>query len=144
LVPIARVLQRVNGFMQDIPFVTCNEGFSHKVGQERSLPSGAWRRVNEGILGSESTEQYFQETCGELAILSEIDDTLMQAPNGAGVRLSKDLRKIEGLANQLENAYFYESTSGAPERILGLTPRLNSKSGPWNGQIVDFNDFAAV
>jgi hypothetical protein len=144
LVPIARVLQRVNGFMQDIPFVTCNNGMSHKVGQERSLPSGAWRRLNEGILGSESTEQYVEETCGELAIKSEIDDSLMSAPNGAAMRLSKDLRKIEGLGNQLENAFFYETTSSNPERILGLTPRLNSKTGPWNGQIVDFNDLAAV
>ena len=144
LVPIAKVLQRVNGFMQDIPFMTCNNGMSHKVGAERSLPSGSWRRINEGILGSESTEQYVEETCGELAIKSEIDDTLMSAPNGAQMRLSKDMRKLEGLGNQLENAYFYESTSAAPERILGLTPRLNSKSGPWAGQIVDFNDFATV
>jgi hypothetical protein len=46
--------------------------------------------------------------------------------NEAAFRASEDDAFIAGLANDLETAFFYASTKTDPERIMGLSPRLDS------------------
>jgi hypothetical protein len=134
---VVEALGRENPLTQDMVWKEGNLPTGHVITTRTALPSATWRRFNEGILPQKSITDQVTETCGMLEGLSKIDRDLARLNgNEAAFRASEDAAFIAGLANDLETACFYASTKTDPERIMGLSPRLDSTTGPWGGQII--------
>jgi hypothetical protein len=137
LADIVESLARQNPLLEGMAWKEGNLPTGHLITSRTALPSGTWRRFNEGVTPQKSTTDQVTETCGMLEGLSKIDVDLAKLNgNEAAFRASEDDAFIAGLANDLETAFFYASTKTDPERIMGLSPRLDSTTGPWGGQVI--------
>lgn len=146
---IVEILGQRNAVLQDMPWREGNLTTGHQYTSRKSLPSGTWRRMNEGVAPTKSRTDQVTETCGMLDAMSKVDCALVDlnsggdAASGAAFRASEDSAFMQGLSNDLETAIFYSSTKTDPEKILGFSPRLDSTTGLWGGQIVDSQIAAA-
>lgn len=134
---VIEILSQNNVAFEDMPFVEGNLPTGHEVTLRTALPSPTWRRINEGVASTKSTENQFVESAGMLDAVSKIDVKLVERLGGAAYRASQDRAHIAGIANAAETAIFYSSTKTDPEKIMGFAPRLDSTTGLWGGQIVD-------
>lgn len=135
---IIEQLSQENAILMDAVWKEGNLPTGHKFTSRKSLPSGTWRMINQGIAASKSRTDQVTEACGMLEGLSKVDEALVELNgNGAAFRASEDSAFIMGLSNDLEEAFIYSSTKTDPEKILGFAPRLDSTTGDWGGQIVD-------
>jgi len=144
---IAEVLAKFLPILEDMAWQEGNLPTGHRYTSRTSLPSvGAgltWRRLNQGVDPGKSTTEQFDETCGMLEGYSKVDVDLAKLNgNEASFRLSEDKAFLQAFNIEVARALFYESASapfqrpgdaavsaGAPERITGLTPRLNVIAG---------------
>lgn len=138
---IAKIMEHLtqkNAILKDAVWVEGNLPTGHLFTQRKSLPTGTWRRFNEGVAPSKSKTDQITESCGMLAAMSKVDCDLAKLNgNEAAFRASEDNAFIDGLSNDLETAMIYASTLTDPEKFMGFFPRLASTTGPWGGQIVD-------
>lgn len=135
---IVEVLTQKNAFLQDAVWQEGNLPTGHQFTSRKALPSGTWRRFNEGVAPQKSRTDTVTEACGNLAALSKVDCDLAKLNgNEAAFRASEDSAFVQGLSNDLETALIYSSTLTDPEKIMGFAPRLNSTTGSWGGQIID-------
>ena len=134
---IVELLTQRNAFLKDMVWLEGNLPTGHQFTSRRSLPSGTWRKFNEGVLPSKSRTDQITESCGMLEAMSKVDVALAKL-NGdeMAFRASEDRAFLDGLSNDLETALIYSSTYTDPEKILGFSPRLDSTSGPFGGQVV--------
>lgn len=144
IAPIVELLQQSNPLLEDMVWKEGNLPTGHVFTSRKSLPSGTWRRFNEGVAASKSRTDQVTETCGMLDAKAQCDVDLAKLNgNEAAFRLSENKAFIMGLNNDLETAMFYSSTKTDPEKIMGLSPRLDSTSGDWGGQIIKHNASAS-
>lgn len=135
---VVELLTQDNAFLKDMVWQEGNLPTGHQFTSRKSLPSGTWRRYNEGITASKSRTDQVVETCGMLTAMSKVDSKLAQlGGNAAAFRASEDSAFVQGLSNDLETALVYSSTLTDPEKIMGFSPRLDSTTGLWGGQIID-------
>jgi hypothetical protein len=136
---IVESMGKVNPLVEDMPFNEGNLTTGHRITLRNSLPSITWRRLNQGVDPGKSTSEQYDETCGMMEAYSKVDVDLADL-NGdqRAFRASEDEAFIQAMGIELGNALFYYSTSSNPERIQGLTPRLNSTAAtnPWANQII--------
>jgi hypothetical protein len=126
LAVIAEVLTRDNEILQDAPWIEANDTFGHKLVQRLTLPTGSWRKLNDGVSieASQTREQY--ETIGMLETYSEVDKDLVEAaPDARSFRNSEAVSFIEGLSQTLASAIIYGNAGTDPEKFTGLAPRLD-------------------
>lgn len=141
---IVELLSQNNAVLADAVWVEGNLPTGHKFTSRTALPSGTWRRFNEGVAPTKSRTDQVTESCGALEALSKVDeDEAKLNGNAAAFRASEDKGFQMGLSNDLETAFFYSSTLTDPEKIMGFSPRLNSTSGLYGGQIIDSQIAAA-
>lgn len=134
---IIESLSQENPILMDAVWREGNLPTGHVFTSRKALPSGTWRRFNEGIAAGKSRTDQVTEACGQLEALSKVDCGLAELNgNGPAFRASEDKAFVQGLSNDLETAFFYSSTKTDPEKIMGLSPRLDSTTGSWGGQIV--------
>lgn len=127
---IAEVLKKTNPILDDLPFVEGNLPTGHRYTSRTALPSLSWRRFNQGIAASKSATEQFEESIGMLEGMSKVDvDLAALNGNTQEFRFSEDKAFIDAMNLEVATALFYYSTTTAPEKITGLTPRLNSLSG---------------
>lgn len=137
MIPIVEALQQRNTFIQSMVWKEGNLDTGHRVASRNALPSVSWVRLNEGVTPSKSTVDTYDEGCGILEGLSSIDERVADLNgNAAAFRASEDDAFLAQMSNTLESAFFYESTAANPERILGLSPRLNSTTAAYGNQIL--------
>lgn len=138
LMPVVEILSQENHLLNDGVWVEANEVTGHRVNLRKSLPTGTWRRYNEGVTPQKGRVDSFVETPGMLDAMSKVDCALAKVGGQeAAYRAAQDRPFIQGLSNDLETALFYSSAKTTPEQIHGLSPRLDSTTGTWGGQIVD-------
>lgn len=129
---VTNLLTQELPILEHMPWKEGNLPTGHRitVTSEIGLPSGTWRKINEGISPTNVDTDQFDETCGMLEDESVVDVDLAQL-NGdaAAFRRNRDDLKLEGLAQQVARSIFYESVMTNPERIHGLAPRYPSRSG---------------
>lgn len=126
LAVVAEVLSRNNAILHDAPWVEANGTFEHKYTRRLSLPSGSWRRLNEGVATEASQTIPVSEVLGFLETYSEVDKALVDsAPNPQAFRMLEAKAFIEGMSQTLAAALFYSNAGVDPEKITGLAPRLN-------------------
>lgn len=135
---IVELLTRENAFLADMAWKEGNLTTGHQFTSRKALPSGTWRRFNEGVAPTKSRSDQIVETCGMLEAMSKVDCALAKLNgNEAAFRAAEDRAFMSGLSNDLETAIVYSSTKTTPEQIMGFSPRLDLTTGPWGGQIVD-------
>lgn len=123
------LLSQMNEITDDMVWNEGNLPTGHRTSVQTSLPSGTWRRFNEGIVPTKSTSTQITDSCGMLETYSEIDKALADLNgNTAAYRLSEDRAFLEGLTQQLAGVLFYGNTATNPERFMGLAPRYNTTS----------------
>lgn len=134
---VVEILTQQNAFLQDMVFKEGNLPTGHMFTSRKALPSGTWRRFNQGVAPSKSRTDQITETCGKLAAMSKIDCSLAKLNgNEAAFRASEDRAFVQGLSNDMETAIIYSSLASTPEQIQGFAPRLASTSGLWGGQVL--------
>lgn len=125
-VAVAEVLTRTNAILKDAPWVEANDVFSHKYTRRLSLPTGSWRQINAGVAKETSRTVPVTEVMGFLESYSEVDKKLVDnAPNDKQFRMLEAKAFIEGMSQTLASALIYADASVDPEKITGLTPRLD-------------------
>ena len=141
----AELLSKVNPILDDIPYVEGNLPTGHRYTGRTALPSLGWRRFNQGIASSKSTTEQYDETCGILEGNSFVDCAIANLNgNAAQFRMDEDTAFINAMGIEIATGLFYHNTSTAPEKFLGITPRLNSTANtPAAGQIIKGDASAA-
>ena len=130
--------------LQDMPWFQTNGTDGHLITTREALPSLTWRKYNQGVLPTKSATGQVVETCGMLEGISKVDVALAKR-NGdaAAFRASEDLAFMASYNRVLEDAFFYASQKVNPERITGLSPRLDKLSGiPYSSQIINHGALA--
>lgn len=130
LLPIANVLSKANDFLTHIPWQEGNLSTGHRIARTiNALPTAQWRRLNEGVAATRGQVAQYDEACGMLEDESKIDCRLADLNGGSAYLDSEEGIKLEGFAQQLATAVFYESLLTNPERIHGLTVRYPATTG---------------
>lgn len=126
LAVIAEVLQRDNEILQDAPWIEANDTFGHKIVQRLSLPTGSWRKLNQGVASEASQTRELTEGIGMLETYSEADKDLVDAaPDPRAFRNSESIAFLEGLSQTLASCLIYGNAGTDPEKFTGLAPRLD-------------------
>jgi len=126
LAEIAEVMEEKNEMLLDIPWFQANQVLSEKITRRTSLPSGTFRKAYKGVPTKASTTQVVIEPVSLLETLSDIDEDIVNnAPDPQGFRRGEDVAFVEGLSQQLADAFLESEQAGDPEQFDGLKIRLN-------------------
>ena len=121
---IAEVMNQVNSVLDDAVWGAANGLTSHMTTKRIALPSGSWRKINQGVAREASKTVQVSEVIGMLEAFSQADEVLVDiSPNPGEFRWTEDVAFIEGLSQTLSTAIFYSNTSGAPEKFNGFATR---------------------
>lgn len=143
LAKIVESLSQKNSMFEHMPWVECNDNTRHHTTSRTGLPTPTWVRLNQGQTAQVSLTDQFTDTCGALTTRSVVDPRLARiGGDPGGVRASEDLAHIAAFSNTVEDALIYASTATNPNRIQGLSPRLNSTTGAAGNQLI-LNEVAA-
>lgn len=133
LAAIAEVLAEDSPVLQSAMWTEANDTFSHKVVRRASLPSGSWRKLNEGVAVEASQTEEFTEGIGILQTYSQVDKDLADAaPNKAQFLMDEARSFLEGLSQTFENIFFYGNSNTAPETFSGLSTRMDALAATQN------------
>lgn len=141
---IIEQLTRKNPILEDMVWQEGNLPTGHRFTSRTSLPSVGWRMLNQGITPGKSTTDQVDEACGLIEAMSVVDTEVAKLNgNEAAFRASEDLAFLQSLNNEVSFSAFYASTKTNPERIMGLTPRLDLTTAPGGSQIIKCHASAA-
>lgn len=133
LLDTIEILSQENAILDDIPWIECNNGDTHKTSIRTGLPTPIWRKMYKGIPASKATSAVVQDTTGMLASLSEVDKDLADMNgNAAAYRLREDAAHLEAMAQEFCNCLFYGSEKKKPETFTGLAPRFSDATNANN------------
>lgn len=137
---VIEALQRRTPLLQVLTFMEGNLETGHRFASRTGLPSIGWRRFNEGVAAGKSRVDQITETVGMLEGRSQVDAELVQLNgNSAAFRESEDNAFTQAFRHEVETGLFYHSTRTAPEKFMGLSPRMDATTGPYGAQIIDWS-----
>lgn len=124
---VAEILSRKIPLIQMLPMVQATDLNSHLITRRGSLPSGSWRRLNEGVAPNKSDVIQVTENIGLLESWSEIDaKEARMSGNVAAYREMEDKAHVEGMSQQLETALFYQTLKSNIASFDGLATRYGT------------------
>lgn len=127
LATIAEVLDETNEILQDAIFLEANDTFSNRTTRRASLPTGSFRKLNQGTANESSRTVNLVDTVAILEAWSENDIEVINAfPNPQEARMQESRAFIEGMGQNMAGKIFYGNQSTVPEEFTGLAPRMNS------------------
>lgn len=130
---IAELLTQKNELLLDMLWKESNLPTGHRMVMRTALPTGVWRKFNQGVTPTKSTTVQIEEACAMYEQKGAIDkDLAMLNGNTAQFRLTENVAHMSAMNNDMATALFYQDGS-QPERFWGLSPRYNSLSAA-NGQ----------
>ena len=154
LVTIVEVLEETNEWLQDAIWLEANQTMSHITTQRTSVPTGTWRKINEGVAPESSSTIQIVEGIGILEAYSRVDKLLAELSGSVETfRSGEDKAFLEGLSENLSDVMFqdntgigtvtypYGSTKGNPERFNGLPARMD---GAGLSNVTDYGGSAAL
>jgi hypothetical protein len=137
ILPMVEYLQSRTPVLQDATWIQANGTTGHKYVNETALPTPEWRKINQGITPSKSRGAPVTESAGLLEGRSEVDVDLARLNgNGPAFRMQENKAFQRAMGKELETGFFYHSTLTAPEKFMGLAPRLDATTSTGGGQIV--------
>lgn len=126
---VAELLSQQNQILDDMLWIEGNLPTGHRDSVRTSLPTPTWRRVNQGIDPSKTTESQVTDTCGMSEALAIIDKSLADLNgNSAKWRMSQNKGFLEGMAQDMAAQLLYSNSFLNPEKPMGFTPRYASLS----------------
>lgn len=126
---IAEVLAEQNDIVQDAVWIEANQIASHVGVKRKTLPTGTWRRANQGVATESSTTSQVTEPIGRLEALADIDEAILDlARNKQQVRKNNDKAFLEGLSQNLADTIIYGNMATDPEKFNGFATRYDSVS----------------
>lgn len=127
IAPVVEILNEVNEMLDDLVFTEGNLPTGHKTTVRTGIPDPTWRKIYGGVQPTKSTYAQITASCGMLEAYAEVDKALADLNGNTGAfRTSEDRAHIEGMSQEVQRAFFYESEATNPERITGLAPHYNS------------------
>jgi hypothetical protein len=127
---IVELLSQTNEIIQDQLFMEGNLPTGHRVTVRTSLPTVAWRLLNQGVTPSKSTSAQADEQAGMLEAYSEVDKDLAELNgNSASFRLSEAQAFLEAMNQEYAQTLVYGNSGIAPEEFTGLAPRYALSTG---------------
>lgn len=136
---VAELLSEKNEILDDMLFLEGNLPTGHQSTQRTGLPSGTWRRFNEGVARERSTSRQVTDTVGFLETYSEVDKALADLNgNTAAFRVKEDKAFIMGLSQTFATTLMYNNTDTNDREFMGFAPRFNDlASGGNKANIID-------
>lgn len=121
---IAEVLDKNNEFFQDAMFLEANGQFYHKTTKRLTLPTGTWRKFNEGVSSESSLTTEVTEGIGMLDSMSKTDSALIKlATDPVKARNDEARAFIKGLGLTIATTFCYGNANIDAEKFTGLAPR---------------------
>lgn len=131
LAVIAEVLNRDNEILTDAVWLEANDTYSHMITRRSYLPTGSFRKLNEGVALESSKTVQVSETIAMLETFSQCDAALADAaPSPQAFRMSEATAFLEGLSQTMATKVIYGNSHTTPEEPTGLAPRLNDTDLP--------------
>ena len=138
---LAEVLQDDNEVLDDIHFLECNNGSTHKSAYRTSLPAVGWAELNKGTASSKSTAKQVTDVTGMIEARSIIDERLcigMKDRTGlAAIRKNEDLAFTEAMNQEFAECLFYGDPDHDAKKFLGFAPRYDNPEKENGEQLVD-------
>lgn len=135
---VVEVMNHQNDILKFLPFMEGNLPTGHRTTIRAGKPTVGTRRINQGVTPSKSTTKQVDEGTMLLEGWSEADtETLRLGGNEGAIRASEDVATLEAMNDFFSTTFFYGNPAQYIDRFLGLTPRYNSLSGEYGGQIID-------
>jgi len=130
---IAEVLAQENDIVADAIWREANDTFSNKTVRRGSLPSGSWRKLNQGVTTESTSTVELVDTIGMLETWAQNDIEVIKAfPNPMQARNDEAMAFVEGLGQTMAATMVYGNGATTPETFTGLAPRLASISATTN------------
>lgn len=130
---IAEMLTQTNEILLDIPWQASNLPTGHLITMRTGLPTGIWRKFNQGVPNSKSLTVQVTETMGMYEQKGAVDkDLAVLNGNTAEFRMSENQPHIDSMNIDMATALFYADTS-TPEKPVGLAVRYSATTAG-NGQ----------
>jgi hypothetical protein len=127
---IVELLMQSNEILDDMLWREGNLPTGHRVTVRTSLPTVAWRLLNQGIAPSKSTTAQIDEQAGMLEAWSEVDKDLAELNGDINAfRLSEARAFIEAMNQEFAQTVIYGNGGLAPEEFTGLAPRYSASAG---------------
>jgi len=121
---IAEVLNKVNSILDDAVWQPSNNLTNHVTTKRIYLPTGDWRKLNQGVSRESSRTEQVTEPIGMLEAYSQVDEALVDInPDPMAFRLSEDMSFVEGMSQTLASAVMYSTTVGFPQKFNGFATR---------------------
>lgn len=138
LADVSEMLQQSNEVLTDCVWKEGNLPTGHRTTIRTSLPSGRFRRLNQGVPTEKSTTTQVDEGAAMLEAFSVVDRKLaILAGNPAAYRLQESKAFIEGMGQNAAETMFYGNATVNEEEFTGFAPRYNTKTGVTGEQVVD-------
>jgi len=123
---IAEVLNKQNDIVADAVWREANDNYSNKTTRRSNLPSGTWRKFNEGVDNASSETVELVDVIGILEAHSNNDvDLIKSFKDPQQARMDEAMSFVEGLSQDMATAMIYGDASADPEKFTGLAPRLD-------------------
>jgi hypothetical protein len=133
LATIAEVLAKATPIVEDAVWKEGNDIFSNKTVRRSSLPSGSWRKLNQGVAKESSSTIEMVDTIGILEARAENDVEIINAfANPQQARMDEAASFMEGLSQEMASTMIYGNALTAPEEFTGLAPRMDALAATAN------------
>lgn len=130
LLATAEVLNESTPIIRDAFVMEANLPTAHRHNVRVGLPRGTWTRFYGAVSQTKSERVQVDDGIGMLEAYSEIDTRVANlGGKPEAIRNDEDRAHIEGMGQDLEDAFFYDNALVNPERPTGLAPRFNALSG---------------
>jgi hypothetical protein len=134
---IVEMLAQVNEMLDDALWLQGNLPTGTQATIRTSLPTVAWRLLNQGTTPSKSTTAQVQFQCGILDAWSEVDVDIAKLNGDVNAfRLSEATAFIEAMSQEVQQTMIY-GTAANPEEFVGLASYYDSLTDNSGENIVD-------
>lgn len=138
-----RFLQPVRMMMQKHPLIgdlvskEGNREYGEEFSSETAIPSPVYLGFNTGLLATIGSNTKIEERCTRLSARAAVDeDELAINGNSEQWRLDQAMKHLEGIYQEMERAFFYNTTLTNPDRFMGLTPRFNATNSKESKHVI--------
>nr|BDD45120.1 hypothetical protein 9 [bacterium] len=135
IAPVINMLAQQNKILDDIPWLEGNLPTGHQITIEAALPTGIWRRYNQGTPTSRDATVQVTEPMAQRVQRMKVDKDLASLNGNLDAFIaSKSKPQLEAIGQTVASALFYGDYTNDADQFLGLAPRYDTISGATNGQ----------
>lgn len=132
------LLAQTNEMLDDMVWKEGNLPTGHKTTVVTGLPTVGFRRFNEGVALSKSTNAQIEEGAAMLEGFFQVDRALaVMSGDPNQYRLDESSMFMEAMNQTLQTYVIYGNSAVLPESFTGFAARYNTLSGAIGGQVIN-------